>query len=115
MPHLWPVMLQLPRPPVSVRNILVALVTHIIYSHDGNSFISLSATFDVQGVTARASGSEIIITGDFATGSLAVGLFVVLTSDSSSPDEFRAVMRGGGDLRRHRETVNTYGGRPGET
>ena len=56
----------------------------------------LSATFDVQTVTVE--GSEIEITVHFISNSLAIGCFVVLQSDSGSPDEFRVLLRSGSDL-----------------
>ena len=56
---------------------------------------SYAATFDVQDITVTTSGSEIFVTGVFAADSAAKGLFVVLTSEDDSPDEFRAVLREG--------------------
>ena len=57
----------------------------------------LAATFDVQTATVEG-GSEIEITVNFISNSLAMGCLVVLQSDSGSPDEFRVLLRSGSDL-----------------
>ena len=57
----------------------------------------LAATFDVQNATVEG-GSEIEITVHFISNSRAIGCFVVLQSDSGSPDEFRVLLRSGSDL-----------------
>ena len=54
-------------------------------------------TYDVQNATAEGGG-EIEITVHFISNSLAIGCFVVLQSDSGSPDEFRVLLRSGSDL-----------------
>ena len=57
----------------------------------------LAVTFDVQ--TGRVEeGSEIEITVHLISNSRAMGCFVVLQSDSGSPDEFRVLLRSGSDL-----------------
>lgn len=53
------------------------------------------ATFDVKDVILTNNGSDTVITAHFITDSPAKGLFVVFHSDDGSPDQFRALSRGG--------------------
>ena len=54
-------------------------------------------THDVQNATAKG-GDEIKVTVHFISNSHIIGCFVVLQSDSGSPDEFRVLLRSGSDL-----------------
>ena len=57
-----------------------------------------AATYDVQNITNEVINSDIIMTVQFISNSLALGWFVALQSNDGSPDEFRVLQRSGSDL-----------------
>ena len=56
-------------------------------------YIFPTATFDVQVFTASGEDSWITVTGEFINDTLATGCFIVIQSNSSTADIYRALLR----------------------
>ena len=60
-------------------------------------FLLNTATFDIQDARAEGKGSQIAMTGEFINNSLAMGCFVVVQCNKSTPDQFQALLRKGSE------------------